>query len=782
MSVLFLNHAADLWSEAIWRASWQGGLAIMLVWTLTKAWQSMPPLLRCWLWRFVFIKFAVAFFCSTPIELAWLPANASPIAGQLDADSLATTSITHSSDTVSPDSRVADLEPLVQWPTIGAWLVVLWVGGIGISIVRLQGSCWAARRLRLGAAPVGDSQLLDAVARLSRRMGIARPPALRTASSVPGPLVIGVFRPAVILPTTLLERGDRADLELVLAHELAHCRRRDLAWAWLPTLVRALFFFHPLVWLACREARLASEIACDQLAIEDTDKPASAYADVLLRVAIEVSRCGSRRPLGAIGVFESYQSLKRRLKALANFGTMSPRQLRLTLIPAFAIAIALIVPWRLTSQTIAGPTDNGPPSGDVDEGSSENGKPQTIAIAQFPYALQFEQGATQFLDGDKITIQSVRGTADKIAPGNIYWIRGTYQLASRSRASLSAYVTAQNVGQGTNVPTLAVQTTTVNKGEGSFTLYLPTTYRGWPHVSFYPAEGGEVFGGIYFGTGDSALKDSRIFTAQQAEKALQEANRSESIQGATLVFSEQKTERRRRRWHLNFNTRGAVDHLNQLAALGAILVVPDQHGGFRVFSELRVRQPRGIHMDDLQPINRLGFADQDRKTVSGISRELDMPSAPYLLAFFPKELEEKMHQMEEAYQGVKEDQIREKTYFKVVPRGTSYDVVVDEQAMGPPPGKPNQKLKETLDQNVSIDFAPGPLTEALNYFAQRYDISITIAEQVFDHRGMKNIGMTKVSAPNASGRLADILQNLLDQANATYRVSREGDSLIIVPK
>src|SRR5262249_6794184 len=149
-------------------------------------------------------------------------------------------------------------------------------------------------------------------------------------------------RPVIILPTTLVKRGDKAELELVLAHELAHCRRWDLAWDWLPTLLRALFFFHPLIWPACREARLASEIACDQLAIEHTDKPASAYADVLLRVATEVSRNGCWSPLGAIGAFESYRSLKRRLKALANSGSMSPRRRRLALIPAFALAVALI--------------------------------------------------------------------------------------------------------------------------------------------------------------------------------------------------------------------------------------------------------------------------------------------------------------------------------------------------------------------------------------------------------------------------------------------------------
>ena len=59
--------------------------------------------------------------------------------------------------------------------------------------------------------------------------------------------------------------------------------------------------------------------------------------------------------------------------------------------------------------------------------------------SEFPYAVQFEQGATRFLDGDKITILEVRGTADTFAPGNLYWIKGTYTLASHDQAMLAAF-------------------------------------------------------------------------------------------------------------------------------------------------------------------------------------------------------------------------------------------------------------------------------------------------------------------------------------------------------
>jgi len=109
------------------------------------------------------------------------------------------------------------------------------------------------------------------------------------------------------------------------------------------------------------------------------------------------------------------------------------------------------------------------------------------------------------LTGDKITILEVRGTAETFTPNNTYLIKGTYTLASHDRAMLAAYITALDAANGKSA-SLGVQTTVVDQGNGTFTLHLPMSCRGWPHVSFYPADGGGDFGGNYFGTGDSVLK------------------------------------------------------------------------------------------------------------------------------------------------------------------------------------------------------------------------------------------------------------------------------------
>ncbi len=42
---------APNWADALWRACWQGGLALLLIWALCRAWPAMPARLREWLWR-----------------------------------------------------------------------------------------------------------------------------------------------------------------------------------------------------------------------------------------------------------------------------------------------------------------------------------------------------------------------------------------------------------------------------------------------------------------------------------------------------------------------------------------------------------------------------------------------------------------------------------------------------------------------------------------------------------------------------------------------------------
>jgi hypothetical protein len=116
----------------------------------------------------------------------------------------------------------------------------------------------------------------------------------------------------------------------------------------------------------------------------------------------------------------------------------------------------------------------------------------------FPSVVPFELGMTEFLAGDSITIQHVRGTSPTIRTGETYCVEGTYTLASKDEADLAVFATTVSA---VSVPTEPSQIVRVKKGTGMFRLVKPMREEGYLHVSFYPAPGGSSFGGVYFGTG-----------------------------------------------------------------------------------------------------------------------------------------------------------------------------------------------------------------------------------------------------------------------------------------
>src|SRR5215469_10903836 len=69
-----LNDFAPIWAAAMWRAVWQGGLVIAIVWALCTALPRIPARVRCWLWRLAFAKLLICLVWGSPIKLALLPA------------------------------------------------------------------------------------------------------------------------------------------------------------------------------------------------------------------------------------------------------------------------------------------------------------------------------------------------------------------------------------------------------------------------------------------------------------------------------------------------------------------------------------------------------------------------------------------------------------------------------------------------------------------------------------------------------------------------------------
>jgi BlaR1 peptidase M56 len=205
--------------------------------------------------------------------------------------------------------------------------------------------------LRSGAA-LADDDLIECCAAFCRQMRVRRAPQLSVAEAVGSPVLLGGSRPVICLPRAMLSSCTGAELRLILAHELAHWKRRDLFWAWLPTVGGTLFFFHPLVWLAGREWWLAQELACDELAIRITGAPALEYGQMVLKVAAQRRTPVFPEPAAASAA-GAYRSMWRRLVAIQQIRPCSSRRWRPMGALLTITGLVLLVPWRLTARADA---------------------------------------------------------------------------------------------------------------------------------------------------------------------------------------------------------------------------------------------------------------------------------------------------------------------------------------------------------------------------------------------------------------------------------------------
>jgi len=115
---------------------------------------------------------------------------------------------------------------------------------------------------------VPSDEVLAAFTQVSARLGLTRTVMVFNSTLAKGPLVVGYLRPIVLLPVSLVTSIPMAQLEAILAHELAHIRRHDFVINLLQTLVETLFFYHPAVWWLSHRIRIEREHCCDDLVIK----------------------------------------------------------------------------------------------------------------------------------------------------------------------------------------------------------------------------------------------------------------------------------------------------------------------------------------------------------------------------------------------------------------------------------------------------------------------------------------------------------------------------------
>jgi beta-lactamase regulating signal transducer with metallopeptidase domain/thiol-disulfide isomerase/thioredoxin/protocatechuate 3,4-dioxygenase beta subunit len=154
------------------------------------------------------------------------------------------------------------IQATMAWVSWSALLVGIWALGVVVQLAWLVRCVGRAGRSVRGAAPIDDLRILRIQADLERQLSLSRPVGLLTSAAACTPMAVGVRRASILLPANCVH-WPTEKIRMVLSHELAHVERRDVFWQLIARMAAALYWFHPLTWLALRRMRQERERACD---------------------------------------------------------------------------------------------------------------------------------------------------------------------------------------------------------------------------------------------------------------------------------------------------------------------------------------------------------------------------------------------------------------------------------------------------------------------------------------------------------------------------------------
>lgn len=254
----WLENFAESLSWALFHSIWQGGLIAAGLWVVLRWVHPQKAETRyvaaCSALLLTLILPATTFYHLTLPEIP-LPSSKIVPSDQNVVD--------------NADLRAAQISAPAEAQSVlslTTWIFLSWLGGVALlSAYHLMG--WSRTRtlVRIGVSPT-DSPWQSRLDRLCHSIGLNRAIRLAKSGLIRVPCVIGCVRPVVLVPSSALMGLTVQQLEMILAHELAHIRRHDVLVNYFQTAIETLLFHNPAVWWISRQIRVEREHCCDDVA------------------------------------------------------------------------------------------------------------------------------------------------------------------------------------------------------------------------------------------------------------------------------------------------------------------------------------------------------------------------------------------------------------------------------------------------------------------------------------------------------------------------------------
>jgi bla regulator protein blaR1 len=230
-----------------------------------------------------------------------------------------------------------------------SYVVVIWFAGFLILTFRMLGGYFYMQRIKTKQVFEIDQKWLNILLTISEHFGIKKTVGLLESAIVKFPTVIGYFKPVILMPLGSLAEMSVDQVEMILAHELAHIKRSDYLLNLIQSFLEIIYFFNPSVWVISKIIRNEREYACDDMALSINDN-----SMILAKALLSVHQKESKRPVVAISALGTKNSILWRIKRMVqknNTQTNYPKKLALSFLLIGSLFAISVIACSTTTDT-----------------------------------------------------------------------------------------------------------------------------------------------------------------------------------------------------------------------------------------------------------------------------------------------------------------------------------------------------------------------------------------------------------------------------------------------
>lgn len=255
---------------ALFHSIWQAAIVYFIFLSANRFLQKASATSRYYLAFFALL----AMFILPFITLLKLPAHEVALTGGIDGNqtsySLGDVVYVLADQQFDLQHYVKNIEFVLS--SLAPWFVWFWMLGLIMMMIRLAGGYSLTYRLTRTNCMEAPVQWITHLQTMANTLSIHKKIRLLASHQIDIPMVIGHLKPVILVPVGTFTRLPYDQIEMILAHELAHIKRADFIINFLQSVVESILFFNPFVWLISQHIRAEREHACDDLALSVNGK------------------------------------------------------------------------------------------------------------------------------------------------------------------------------------------------------------------------------------------------------------------------------------------------------------------------------------------------------------------------------------------------------------------------------------------------------------------------------------------------------------------------------